>query len=404
MLHCLFEQINYLCYSVLNYNMVVREGKGKMIVIEQVETLKQRKEFVEYPLRLYKDVPQYLPSLYSDALQTMDPEKNFAFSFCEAKFWLAKRDSEIVGRIGAIINHKADEKWHTKQMRFWQADFIDDREVSAALFEVVEKWAKERECTEVVGPLGFTDLDLEGMLVDGFSETGVFCTYYNYPYYREHLEALGFGKDADWVEYKMVIPEKTEEKTDLARMSEFSQRVYKMHLKDCKSVRDIGDAATEILELLNITYDELYSTTEMDIKQGAEYLKSFQPVMNPKTSALVYNESEKLVGFIFAIPDISMAVKKSNGKLFPLGWMRILRAVKTQDEYIALLIGVRPEYRSKGVVTILVNHLIEGFRELGIKTCRMCPMLENNTNVLSLMKIVPSEPYKRRRSFIKKLI
>jgi GNAT superfamily N-acetyltransferase len=375
-----------------------------MIRIEKVETLRQRKEFADYPNKLYKDAPHYLPSLYTDELETMDPEKNFAFSFCEAQFWLAKRDSETVGRIAAIINHKADQKWNKKQMRFWQADFVDDPEVSAALFDVVEKWAKEKGCNEIVGPLGFTDLDLEGMLVDGFDETGVFCTYYNHPYYQEHLCKLGYEKDVDWVEYKMIIPDRKDDMDTIARMSEFSQRVYKLHLKECSSVKDIGKAAPEIVNLINITYDELYSTTELDIDQGAQYFRSFQIVLNPKTSALVYNESDDLVGFILAIPDISKAIKKSKGRILPFGWLRILHAIKTSDEYIALLIGVHPEYRSKGVITVLINRLIEGFWDVGAKTCRICPMLENNTKVLSLMNIIPSEPYKRRRSFIKKLI
>ena len=374
-----------------------------MIRIEIIKTPKQRKEFIDFPLKLYKNVPWYLPSLYSDEQDTMDPKKNFAFSFCEARFFLAKRGSKTVGRIAAIINHRANEKWHKKQMRFWQVDFIDDYEVSAALFRVVEKWAKKKGCTEVVGPLGFTDLDLEGMLVDGFRETGIFCTYYNFPYYRKHLKALGYKKDADWLEYKMHIPEKTEDLAAIARMSEFSQRVYNLHLKECKSVREIGNTVPEILKLLNLAYSELYSTTEIDIMQGTEYFRSFEIVLNPKTTVLVYNEKEELVGFIFAIPDISRAVKKSRGKLFPLGWLRILRAIKTQNEYIALLIAVHPEYQSQGVITILIDKLMEGFWSEGVKTCRICPMLEKNTKVLSLMKIIPSLPYKRRRSFIKKL-
>ena len=374
-----------------------------MIRIERVKTQKQKREFVDFPIRLYRNVPWYLPSIYSDSLDSMNPKKNFAFSFCEARFYLAKQGSKTVGRIAAIINHKADEKWHKKQMRFWQVDFIDDHEVSAALFGVVEKWARERGCSEIVGPLGFTDLDLEGMLVKGFRETGVFCTLYNFPYYRKHLKALGYKKDVDWLEYKMNIPEKTDDMSTLARMSEFSQRVYGLHLKKCKSVKDISDAVPEILKLLNLAYSELYATTEMDIKQGTEYLRSFSPVLNPKTTALVYNEKEELVGFIFAIPDLSLAVKKSKGRMFPMGWLRILRAIKKQDEYIALLIGVHPQYQSQGVITVLINELIEGFWALGVKTCRICPMLENNTKVLSLMNIIPSKPYKRRRSFIKKL-
>ena len=372
-----------------------------MITIEEVNTKKQRKEFVDFPNRLYKNTPEYLPALYSESMNSMNPKKNHAYEFCEARFWLARRNGEVVGRIGAIINHKADEKWNKKQMRFWNVDFIDDKEVSAALFEVVEKWAIEKGCTEIAGPLGFTDLDTEGMLVDGYDETGVFVTYYNYSYYVEHLTALGYEKDVDWVEYKMIIPEKGEDMNMLTRMSEFSQRVYKLHLKELTHVSDIGNSAPDLLRLINICYNNLYSTTELDIEQGNAYFKDFEIVLNPHTSAMVYNESDELVGFVLAIADISQAIKKSNGKLFPVGWLRILRAIKKNDEYIALLIGVHPDYQSKGVITILINELMKGFWETGAKTCRICPMLEDNAKVLSLMNIVPSEPYKRRRSFIK---
>ena len=392
--------INYVTFY---YIMSKREGKDKMIRIEQVETPRQRREFADYPNKLYKNVPQYLPFLFADSVNATDPAKNFAFGFCDARFWLARRGAEIVGRIGAIINHKADEKWNKRQMRFWQADFIDDREVSAALFEQVESWARESGCTEIVGPLGFTDLDLEGMLTDGFDETGVFCTYYNHPYYPEHLKAMGYEKDIDWVEYRMDIPGQKEELATLARMAEFSQRVYKLHLRECRSVRDIGDAAPEVVHLINLAYGELYSTTELDIDQGASYFQSFKPVLDPKTSALVCNESEELVGFVLAIPDISPALKKSRGWLFPFGWARVLRAIRSNDEYIALLIGVHPEYREKGVITVLLNRLMEGLLSAGVKTCRICPMLEDNSKVLALMNIIPSEPYKRRTSFVKKV-
>ena len=374
-----------------------------MITIERVETNKQRKEFVKFPGRLYKDNEYYNHPIVYDSLADMDPAKNFAYDFCEARFYLARRDGNVVGRIGAIINHKADEKWNTRQMRFWQVDFVDEREISEALFKAVEEWAKERGCTELVGPLGFTDLDLEGMLVEGFEEKGIFCTYYNYPYYLDHLKDLGFEKDADWVEYKMDIPKDDEAAKTLERMAEFTSRVYKLHLRKMTSIKDIGEAAPDIVRLINAAYNDLYETTELDIEQGVAYFKSFQSVLDYRTSAIVYNEADELVGFALSIPDISGAVKKSKGRMFPFGWFRILRKIKKNDEYIALLIGVHPEYQSKGVISIIINHMMEEFRALGVKTCRCCPMLEENSKVLSLMNIVPSVPYRRRRSFIKRL-
>ena len=374
-----------------------------MISVEIVESKKQRKEFADFPGELYKGHPYYIPCFYSDTMTSMDPRKNPSLEYSEARFFLAKEDGKTVGRIGAIINHKADQKWKNHRMRFWQVDFIDDYCVSKALFDAVEKWAVEENCDAITGPMGFTDLDLEGMLVDGYEEYGIFCTYYNYPYYSRHLEALGYEKEADWVEYKLDLTNNDVDFSTVSRMAEFSQRVYKLHLKECSSVRDIGNAAPEIINLINLTYKDLYSTTDLDIEHGASYFKSFQVVLNPSTSALVYNEAEELVGFVLAIPDISAAVKKSNGKIFPFGWFRILRKIKKNDEYIALLIGVHPDYQSKGVITILINRLMEGFKVVGAKTCRVCPMLEDNAKVLSLMKIAPSSAYKRRRSFIKVL-
>ena len=374
-----------------------------MVNVVEVKTRRQIKQFVDYPNKLYKDVPQFLPSVYSDSLNTINPRKNHAFDFCEAKFWLAKRDGKIVGRIAAIINYKANEKWHKNQLRFWNVDFIDDAEVSKALFDEVEEWAKQKACDEIVGPLGFTDLDLEGMLVDGFDEIGVFCTYYNHPYYIEHLKNLGFEKDVDWVEYKMEIPKNKEELYTLSRMAEFSKRVYKLHTVEYKFGQDFVSAVPDFTKLLNLSYDNLYSTSELSNEQGADLFKNFKPVLNPKTSIWVYNESDELVGFIAAIADISKALKKSKGKLFPFGWARILKAVKSSDEYIALLVGVRPDYQAKGVICVLLDGLIEGFQSVGAKICRICPMLEDNNSVLSLMNIIPSKPYKRRRSFIKRL-
>ncbi|MBE6015683.1 MAG: GNAT family N-acetyltransferase [Lachnospiraceae bacterium] len=374
-----------------------------MITIERVETGRGRKEFAEFPNRLYKGEPLYIPAFYSDSLAAMNPSKHFAYEFCEARFYLAKKDGIVVGRIGAIINHKADEKWNTRQMRFWNVDFVNDMEISAALFKVVEEWAKERECTEIVGPLGFTDLDPEGMLVDGFDEEGIFCTYYNYPYYVDHLKALGYEKDADWVEYKLNLQEGEETAGTIERMAEFSGRVYKLHLKEMTSVKDIGNAAPDIVRLINLCYRDLYGTTDMDIAQGTEYFKSFQIILDYRTSAIVYNESGELVGFALSIPNISDAIKKSGGRLFPLGWFRILRKVKKNDEQIALLIGVHPDYQSKGVISLIINHMMKAFRRLGIRSCRCCPMLEENSKVLSLMNVVPSKPCRRRRSFIKHL-
>ncbi len=374
-----------------------------MVEIIEVKSLKQRKEFVEFPNILYKDEPNYIPALFSDSLATITPEKNKAFEFCEARFWIAKKEGKMVGRIGAIINYRANEKWNKKQMRFWNVDFIDDTEVSTILFELVEKWAKEKDCTEIVGPLGFTDLDPEGMLVDGFNERGLFVTYYNYPYYVKNIEKLGYEKDADWVEYIMECPENKEEYAKISRMAELFRKRYKLHIREFLSVKDFDDIAPDIMNMINTAYEELYCTSELDEEQRKNYYKAFKSVLSTKSTIVVYNELQELVGFVVAIPDISKAIKKSNGKLFPFGWFRILRALKKNDEYISLLIGVRPDYRKRGALPILLERIYDSAVDLGVKKCRICPMLEDNIKVLGIMKAMPSRIYKRRRSYIKHL-
>lgn len=373
-----------------------------MVELQEVKTGKQRKEFVAFANELYRDNPNYIPGVFSDSLAAMTPEKNRAFNFCEARFWLAVKDGKTVGRIGAIINHKANEKWNKKQMRFWNVDFIDDESVSKALFEVVENWAVEKECDEIVGPLGFTDLDLEGLLVDGFDERGLFVTYYNHPYYLTHLANLGYEKDVDWVEYRIKCPTR-EDCPKLKRMSDLCLKRYKLHVREVKSSKDIDMVAADVMKMINTAYEDLYATSELDEEQQAAYVKSFKPVVDKRTLVAIYDENEEMAGFTVAIPDISDALKKSDGKLFPFGWIGLLKALKKNDEYIGLLIGIHPEYRNKGVVTILMNGLLEGFEDVGAKTARMCPMLEDNAKVLGLMKEVESWIYKRRRSYIKHL-
>ena len=373
-----------------------------MIELIEVKTRKQRKEFITFADELYRNEPNYMPGFFSDSLSAITPEKNAAFKFCEARFWLAKRDGKNVGRIGAVINHRANEKWNKNQMRFWHVDFIDDAEVSSALFRAVEDWAKEKGCTEIAGPLGFTDLDLEGMLIDGFDERGLFVSYYNYPYYITHLANLGYEKDVDWVEFRLKCPTK-EECAKLNRMSDLCLQKYKLHLKEIKTSKDIDFVAADVMKMVNTAYKDLYGTSELDEEQQAAYVKSFKPVVNKKTLVALYDENEQMVGFTVAISDISKALKKSNGKLLPFGWIGLLKALKKNDEYVGLLIGIHPDYRNKGVVTILMNGLLDGFIAVGAKDIRMCPMLEDNIKVLGLLKVVDSEIYKRRRSFVKHL-
>lgn len=246
-----------------------------MVSIVEVTTKAQLRRFVEYPIELYKDVPQYIPGTYDDDLQDWDRKKNPAFEYCQARCWLAMRDGEIVGRIGAILSRKANEKWHTNRLRFTQVDFIDDYQVSKALFDTVEDWARQLGCTQVHGPLGFTDMDREGMLVEGFDRRSCFFTYYNHPYYKDHLAALGYEKDVDWIEELITAP--TDEKViqRWEKLSNYVLKRQKLHIHKVRTRLDYPPLIRKVFQLVNIAYSPLYGTVELSEAQIKRYAGKF---------------------------------------------------------------------------------------------------------------------------------
>lgn len=374
-----------------------------MVQIEEVSTHSQLKQFVDYPNKLYKDVPQFIPATFSDDMEDWDKAKNPAFEYCEARCWLARRDGEIVGRIGAIINHRANEKWNTARMRFTQVDFIDDREVSSALFQTVENWAKEKSCAEVHGPLGFTDMDREGMLVEGFDKRSCFFTYYNHPYYLEHLEALGYAKDVDWLENLLTVPKDDDTSRKLKQISDMVLKKYNLHLANATRQRDFGPLIPAFFRLVNKCYAPLYSTVELSEAQITRYAKKFAPLINPKLSAFVMDEDGEMVALGVGAPSLANALKKSDGKYLPLGWARMLHALYVNDTIDLFLIAVRPDYQSKGVNAVVMNKMIEGCNRMGITHAETGPTLELNSKVLSQWRGMEKEQHKRRRCFIKAL-
>ncbi|MDO4622006.1 MAG: hypothetical protein Q4B22_03555 [Eubacteriales bacterium] len=374
-----------------------------MLQIEEVLTRSQLKKFVDYPNQLYRNVPQFVPATYADDLEDWDREKNPAFAYCEARCWLAVRNNEIVGRIGAIISHRANEKWNTNRMRFTQVDFIDDKEVSAALFGVAEAWAKEKGCDEIHGPLGFTDMDREGMLVDGFEHRSMFITYYNHPYYIEHLTKLGYVKDVDWIENLLTIPKDDDVCKRLKRFSDLSLRRYHLHLAEAKHQKDFIPLIPAFFRLVNLCYSPLYSTVELSEEQISRYAKKFAPLINPKLSAFVMDENNEMIAMGVGAPSLASALQKSHGKYLPFGWARMLKALYVNDTIDLLLIGVHPDYQAKGVNAIVMNKLLEGCHAMGITKAETGPTLELNSKVLSQWKGFDKLQHKRRRCFIKKL-
>lgn len=374
-----------------------------MVEVREVRTKGELRRFVNYVNVLYKDVPQFIPAMYGDDLDDWNPKKNPAFDYCEAKCFLAYRDGEIVGRIGAILSRASNEKWHTNRMRFSQVDFIDDPEVSSALFKAVEDYAREKGCDAVHGPLGFTDLDREGMLVEGFDEKSMFITYYNFPYYREHLERLGYVKDVDWVELLIDVPYDERMVTRLDKLSERVLRYSKLHIAPMRSRRDYQPIIEKVFRLVNEAYANLYGTVPLNERQIKRYAKKFIPLINPDFACFVLDEKDELVAFGVSAPSMADALKKSNGRLFPLGWIGVLKALKVNDTLDLFLVAVTPEYRDKAVNAVLMNHILKGCHKLGIKHAETGPQLETNEKVQHQWMFFNTRQHKRRRCFVKQL-
>ena len=374
-----------------------------MLEVREVRGRSDLRAFVDYPNVLYRDVPQYIPSMIGDDLGDWDPKKNPAFSYCDAKCWLAWREGKIVGRIGAILSRRANEKWHTRRMRFTQVDFIDDPEVSGALFKAVEDYAREKGCDEVHGPLGFTDLDREGMLVEGFDRRGMFITYYNHPYYIEHLARMGYAKDVDWLEHLIDIPYDERSVTRLQKLSDRVQRMTGVRVAQVQSRRDYKPLIEKVFRMVNTCYAGLYGTVELDENQVRRYADKFIPLINPELACFLLDDSDELVGFAVSAPSMALALKKSRGRLFPLGWIGVLRALKVNDTLDLFLIAVRPDYQNSGVNAVMMNHILKGCHRMGIRKAETGPMLETNHKIQSQWTLFHTEQHKRRRCFIKKL-
>ena len=372
-----------------------------MVTIVEVTTKEQLKRFVDYPNQLYKDVPQFVPATYDDDMSDWDKEKNPAFAYCDARCWLAMRGEEIVGRIGAILSKKSNEKWNTRRLRFTQVDFIDDAEVVDALFATVENWARQLGCTEVHGPLGFTDLDREGMLVEGFDRRSCFFTYYNHPYYLEHLTRLGYEKDVDWIENLITIPTDPAVYDKWEKLSNYVLKRNKLHIFNAKSRLSYFPILKKFFELVNVAYAPLYGTVELSEEQISRYASKFAPLVNPNLTCFVFDENENLVALGVAAPSIAEALKKSRGRIFPFGWAGLLRSFVKNDTVDLLLIAVRPDLQSKGVNAIVMNKILQGCRKMGIKHAETGPTLELNAKVLAQWKTFDIEQHKRRRCFKK---
>ena len=379
------------------------------VEIRKVQNRKELEAFIQFHYDLYKDNEYAIPNLYSDEVKTLDKDSNAAFDFCEADYFLAYRDGAVVGRVAAIINRRANEKWQQRRVRFGWIDFINDEEVSSALLQAVEDWGRERGMAEIVGPLGFTDMDPEGMLIWGFDQLGTQFTIYNYPYYPEHMERKGsWQKDNDYVEYKMYVPDDVPAKyTKIAQMIE---KRYNLHVRKLTRSEVLKKGyGLKVFDVINNTFKDLYGYSEMTDRQITDYIKMYFNVldMNLITCIEDWNTPDhKIIGVGITVPSCSRALQKcKNGRLWPLGWWYLLRALKFQktEGVDLILLGILPEYRAKGANALMFADLIPWYQKYGYKWGESQVEMETNEGVQSQWGPLNPVNHKRRRCYIKVL-
>jgi hypothetical protein len=367
--------------------------------IKKVITPKDLKLFIKFPFNLYKGSKFWCPPLLFDEKNTLTPKKNPAFDFCEAEYWLAYRGKEIVGRIAGIINHKANERWNEKLVRFGWIDFIDDLEVSKLLLGTVEEWGKSKGMNGIHGPLGFSDMDNEGMLIKGFDEVATLASIYNFPYYPEHMMNHCFERAADWVQYEFDIPESIPEKVE--RMSLLVQQKYNVRVLKVKNTKELLPYAKKMFAMLNQAFDELYGFTALSEKQMDNYTKQYFGFIRTEFVSFVVDGNDDIIGFGISMPSLTRALQKSQGRLFPFGFIHILRAMKKNDTIDMYLNGVRPDYHGKGINALYYNELHKAYIRNHIKKAVTNPQLEDNAKALTIWKNFNGRQHITRRCWIR---
>jgi ribosomal protein S18 acetylase RimI-like enzyme len=371
-----------------------------MLQIVEVEDRKQLKEFVNFQYNLYKGNKYYVPSLRRNVFNTFNREKNPAFEFCDVRMWLAKKNGKIVGRVAGIVNRNYNKEVNEKYIRFGWLDFIDDKEIVSSLIKKVEDWGKELKLEKIHGPIGMTNFDPCGLLVDGFEETATASSIYNFPYYGEYIEELGFVKENDWIEFNIPVPEKTP--PQLARIADIVKRKYDLTVVRPEKSEDLLKYGRRIFQLMNQAYKGLYVVLEFNDKQIEYYVKKYLPSLPPKYVSIVL-QGDEVVAFGVSMPSISKALQKSNGKLFPFGFIRILKALKKNNVMDLMLIAVKPELQNKGINSIMFDELIPRYIESGIDYVETNSEMENNMKVQSQWKFFDPTLTKRKRSYVREI-
>ena len=366
--------------------------------IVKVESRKQMRLFVEYPFALYKGCDNWVPPLVGDEYDTFNPKKNGAFAHSSAECYLAYNGEEIVGRVAAIVNRKANELWNDKNVRFGWFDFIEDEEVVRALLGAVSKYGQEHGCDTMIGPWGFSDMDKEGLLVEGYEKLSPFTCLYNYPYYDTLLQKVGLEKDVDWIQRKIDLSSK--ELPPIYKYTDVLSAKFGIRMATGKNMKEIGERyGKKLFKIYNDIFAPLFQFTPLNDIQVDQYLKTYIPIMDPKYVGICVNSEDNPIGFAFCVPMLSKAIKKCGGKLFPFGFVRVLKALKKNDTLEALMIGVLPEYQGTGAIMMILKYIHENCIANGITSLILNPQLEENFKAVSLFDHYDLEFYMRRRGY-----
>lgn len=375
-----------------------------MVTIRKVETKKMMKKFASFANELYADSPYYVPELEMDTFNMFDRKTNPGLDFTEVQPFLAYKDEKVVGRICGIINHHANQKWNTETVRFGMIDFIDDKEVSEALLNAVEQWGKAKGCSQCQGPLGITDFDKEGMLIEDFDKVGSMIAIYNHPYYPIHMEQCHYEKAVDWLQVRLNVPDEMPER--FLRVEKFVQEKFNLHIAH-PTRRDVikGEYGRKLFKLLNTCYEPLFGFCAFTDEQAQAFVDQYMTFLDLRLVTFVENEENELVGLAITMPSMNEALQKSKGKMLPFGWFHLLKAIKfhSSDAVDFLLIAIRPDYQGKGVNTIIFHNLYYAYHALGYKTAETGPQLETNHKELSQWDLFSPEFIKRRRCYTKNI-
>ena len=372
--------------------------------IKEITTRKELKQFIEFTNTLYRECEYYCPPLFFDEMNCFDKEKNPALEVCDYKLWMAYRDGKAVGRIAGIVNYRANETWGYKNVRFGWFDFIDDLEVSKALLDKVTEWGKEKGMTAINGPVGFTDFDHQGLLLEGYEYLAPMASLYNFPYYVKHFDAYGLTKDADWIEIQVYPPTCCPER--LNRIAEIVKERSKVRVDKVKNARElVRKYGIEYMDVIDIAYQKLYNFQPMTIKQKNYYKDMYFPILNFDFVTLVVNDKDEVVGVGVGMPDISEPLRKCGGHLFPFGWYHVLKALKAKqmDAFNFLLIAVRPDYQDKGINALFFQDQIPYINKYKIKRLETTAILETNTKNIANFTQFDHKMHKRRRAYIKQI-